>query len=260
MSGLIGSGDLYAAYYGLDGTQGPYELFGNATKFAVSAPIETKSRISRGLSSYGRALDRTAIPGEVTFSFATDEGNPKTLALGLSAQINSETAQSSGTQAPTTAAVLSSNWTALAHHRVSAVVVIKTDPGPDPIDPDDDVVTTYQLGRDYEVISELGWIRRTTNSTIGVSDNVQISYAYAATSMVRIIPASQPIIRARFVFDGRNLTTGRRMKVTIANGQVSSSAEIDLLSQDYLSLEFMGAALPSPIANEPDYFIDMESA
>lgn len=258
MSGFIGSGDLYVAYYDAAGTLGDKKLFGNATKFALTTAIETKSRISRGRDNYGRAIDRVSIPGESTFMISTDEANPETLALGMAAEINATTVREQGTQAAGTAAVLPAVWTPLAHHHVSNVVVTKTAPGVDPVDPADDVVTTYQLGRDYEIVAELGWIRRVATGTIGATDEVKISYAYAATNSVTIIPASQPIIRGMFIFSGKNLNTGRNIKVTIPNGQISSSSEVDLLSQEFLALEFSGTALQPTDGSEAvsiEYFV-----
>ena len=225
--GFIGAGDVYMnpLVGGVaQGWVGPFE----ATKFEIKPNVELKEQTSRGKNTYGQVIESVALgqPADLSIEFA--EVNKSTLATALLAT-SSAFSQTSATVADQAFVAKKGVWVPVTKQKISAVVVKNTGG-----------VTTYQLGIDYIVNADLGWIKILPGSVIVDNAALLVSFIAGALTGTSLAGATQTDVRAMFKFDGKNQVDGLGCQVTIYEGIIAADSAFDFLADDFNTVSLPG--------------------
>jgi len=236
--GFLGSGDVYLDIF-VDGVStglvGPFE----ADKFELKANSELKERTSKGKGRYGQITASAAIPKPFDLNLTLSEADKTGLAIALLGTAEALT-QASGTL---TAADVTSKpdvWVPIGKGKVT-LTSVKDHTG----------ATTYTVGTDYLLNSELGLLKVLSTGTIPANEVVKVTGSYAAISGSKIRGNVQASIRASVVFDGVNLADDRPTIVRVPEAVFASDAAVDLLGDNFVDVPLKGRPVTPAGYNEP---------
>lgn len=234
MSGILCAGDVY--FDRLDSAGAPtgvVYLF-DSKKFAITEPVETKTRESKGRDTYGQNRAVVTIKKGATVDIEGDEVNGKVLALQLMGDI-AALAQGSGTVTAAAVTLKQNVFNQLPWVNIAEAGTVLTDSA---------AATTYVEGTDYIMHRRLGWIQPITPAAAAAGN--KLSYAYSAITGEVIAGGSRPIIRGRLILDGINLENEKPIIVDIDEARLAPKGEIDFASDN-----FAKAALGGPLITQP---------
>jgi len=242
MSGFLGKGSLF-----LDrDLTGGYIDAGNAVKFEINeTAADEKERISRGLDSYGQALDSVVVPKPATISIEIDEMQAANLAIALRGLITQTTVTAGTVTAEEVTAGLD-KFVPLANGDVSSVIV-----------KDSTDTTTYVEGTDYVLNARLGWIEALSTGSISDTDVLHIDYSYGAKTYYKITGSKEAFIKTALVLDGQNQVNGKNCKVTIYEARIRPQGAVDFLANDYVKLS-LGGLLITPAGKTEPYTVEYD--
>lgn len=221
--GFIGAGDVYIARFNsttgvFDSYQGPFET----AKFEIAASADLKEQISKGRFTYGQVTAAASIPKPVDFNVDFAQIDKTTLAIAL--QGSSSVTTQVVTAINDTVVVQLDGWVQMAHTNIDPVAfVVKDATGTD----------TFVQGVDYLVNFEIGFLKALSTGTITAAESVKVTGNTLAGTSVVIAGATDPQIRAKFLFDGINFVDGLPCKVECPDALMSSSAAFDFLAADF---------------------------
>ena len=233
MDSFLGAGNLYLDRLASDGTsQGLKQV--SVSKFELSTESELKEQISKGRDDFGQVLASVNLPGKTKINLTFDQVDSDVLAMAFMGTATALT-QASGSVADQDFVAIADRYVELGKEVVTNVVV-----------KDETDTTTHVVDVDYIVEPTLGLIQAVAGGGITDGATLHVSFDHAEITGKKVEVGNNPIIRARLVLDGKNLTNGKRCKVVIAKARFSSSAV-----NDYLSGEFFEAPLEG-LAEIPD--------
>lgn len=237
--GFLGAGDVYMdrqvnGVY--TGRKGPF----SASRFEIKANSELKEKQSRGRATYGQVVASAALPRPFDLNITFDNLDSEGLALALMGTVGA-LSQSSGTVSNEAVdGVVRDTWISLSKAAISSVVVSNTAGS-----------TTYVAGTDYLVNPQMGWIKVLPTGAITEGQDLLVDFSHDAITGKEIKGAVQPIIRARFVFDGVNFADGLPVIVTVHEAAIASDAAIDFLSEDFGEVPLPGRMVTPAGFTEP---------
>jgi hypothetical protein len=235
--GFIGAGDVYISRF--DQTTGlfePYQGPFETSKFEIGASADLKEQISKGRFTYGQVTAAASIPKPVDFNvdFAQIDKTTMAIALQGSGAVVTNAVQTI-TDQPITASL--DAWVQTPFTNIDPVAFsVKDTLGTD----------TFVLGTDYEMNFEMGLFKALSGGAITAAESVKITGATLAVTAVVISGATDPQIRAKFLFDGINFVDGQPTKVECFDALVSSSAAFDFLASDFNKASLKGRLVTPP--------------
>lgn len=235
--GFIGAGDVYISRFDqatgvFDPYQGPFET----SKFEIGASADLKEQISKGRFTYGQVTAAASIPKPVDFNVDFAQIDKTTMAIALQ---GSGAVVTSTVQTITDVDVIASldAWVQLDFTNIDPTgFTVKDTAG----------AVTFVVGTDYEINFEMGLLRAISGGAITDAESVKISGATLAVTAVVISGATDPQIRAKFLFDGINFVDGQATKVECFDALVSSSAAFDFLASDFNKASLQGRLVTPP--------------
>jgi hypothetical protein len=247
--GFLGAGDLYTARFNsstglFDAYKGPFE----AGKFEIKPNTDVKDLVSKSRANYGGLLESVNLPKPFDFTAEMRNIDKDAMAIALLGTTAPLT-QTSGTVtsgSPESVVATLDGWSKLAHLVVSSVVVKNAGD-----------TTTYVLGTDYVVNSQLGWIKPLSTGSIVDASTMHVSYGYATiASTTRISGGTSPQIRAKMMLDGVNFVDGSKCIVEALEVTVAASSAFDFLADDFNSLTLAGR-MKTPVGGTTPFTVDL---
>lgn len=104
-------------------------------------------------------------------------------------------------------------------------------------------IATYTVDEDYTLNARLGLIEVLSGGLISNGQTLKVSYTWAAETGYKITGATQPVVKARLLLDGKNDYNGEAVRVDVWEAQLSPSNEVDFLADEFASLDFDGKML-----------------
>lgn len=245
--GFLGAGDLYVARIvgGVQqGWKGPYET----AKFECTTASELKRLVSKSKANYGGIIESVPIAQPPTFSAEFVRIDKESLILAFLGTEAAET-QSSGNVSNEAIAIGTdfNAWHPLSKFKVSTVVVT-----------DVAGTTTYDVGDDYLINAELGWIKIVEGGAITASSTIHVDFAHAASTGVSIRGSTNSQIRAAFKFDGINQVDGLPTIVDVWEAVLTSSGAFDFLADDFNKVPLNGE-LKTPLGKTEPFVVTLRN-
>jgi hypothetical protein len=216
----IGKGKLLFKEKG----QTNFHDFGNCTDFKVTTAIDKKEHYSSRSGTKTKDAEKV-IQQTATGSFTLDDLLNENLRIYLMAIAVHDVAQSSGSAASQAVVAELDKWIDLGKLKISNVVVT-----------DETDATTYVLGTDYELDTEVGLIRPLSGGNIGDGDTLHVSYDYADVTTKKMSAASTTTIEGHIYF----VADPPAGKIADIKGYVALSPKGDLstIGDDFTNIQF----------------------
>lgn len=226
--GYLGSGDLYMARYVggvLQGMQGPFE----ASKFEIKPNSEVKELVSKGRSTYGQVIESVSVPQPADLTVDLTEVNKESMAIALfgTVAVISQTAGSWSTAIDV--ATKHGEWVALP--KAAILTLVAKDPT---------ATTTYVLGEDYLLNTEMGWIKTLATGDIGATETLKVTGTYDDITGSEIKGMTNNDVRVKFVLHGRNFADQLPAIVTVYEAVISADSAFDFLGDEFGTVSLPG--------------------
>ncbi len=225
----LGSGDVYIDRLDSNNTPTGYRLEGSVKDFQIQVENEIKEQISKGRSTYGQVLATAVIPGKPTVSFTLQKVSSTNMAMAVlgAAVTGSQAAGSVEAEAATISAL--GVYVALSKAKISNVVV-----------QDATDTTTYDEGVDYQVDYDLGMIMAISGGAITAADVLHVDFDHAAYDYSDITGNSDPNIKVRIRFGGKNFVDGKTLDAVCFQVALRPTSALQLLSDDFMEVALEG--------------------
>ena len=228
MAGYLLEGDLYVDLYD-QGVLTGLTFWEGVAKFAMKPNSELKEQISKGRNKYGQIVASVPIIKPTDFNLSISSVTPSMLASALQGTV-AALSQSAGSATDQVGVAKKGGFIDLGKRNLTNAVVVTNSAAS----------VTYVLNTDYKVNYAMGLVEILSGGAITEAQSLKIDYAWNATSGNLIKGGTKPLIRAKFVLDGLNLNTGKNEVITVWEAAMTSDAEIDFMSDDFISPSFTG--------------------
>lgn len=246
--GLILAGTVYMAPIDSTGARGKLVQVGNTTKLSIKPNSSKQEQKSKMRGTYGTALTTVMLPDPSDFGMTMqriDKANLLYQFLGTEATF----AQTAGAVVDEAVTAVQGGWVKLAGEKVSAVVVKNTAGS-----------TTYVLGTDYTLNTDLGMIQVLATGTIADASALKVSYTKAAiTDGWAINGSTKASIRAYVLLDGENIATGELVTGEFYDVMLTPDQEIDFLADNLVEIGLSGS-MTKPSSKPAAYQVRGRSA
>lgn len=226
---FLGAGDVYIARYvsgAFEDYKGPFEC----DQFEIKPNVDLKEKVSKGRSTYGQVIESVTIPQPADLTVALSEVNKEAFAIAMLGTV-AALAQSSGSLSNEAVVVKLGAWRPLTKAALTESSINVTNTAG---------TTTYVNGVDYIVNPQLGWIKALVGGGISDGQTVHVDVNYTAITGSEIKGMTDPTLRARFKFDGKNFADGLPVIVTVHEAVVAADSAFDFLSDDFASIVLPG--------------------
>lgn len=241
--GLILAGNVYMAPLDSAGNRGTLRMVGNTTKLAIKPNSTKKEQKSKMRGSYGSAITTVMLAEPSDFSMTLqkiDKTNLMYQFLGSEATYS----QSAGSVVDEAVTAVLDGWVKLAGEKISAVVVTNSAAS-----------TTYVLGTDYELNTDIGMIRAIPGGAITDAQALKVDYTKAAIADGWAINGStKASIRVYVLLDGENIATGELIQGEFWDVVLTPDQEIDFLSDNLVEIGLNGS-MQIPSAKPSAYVV-----
>lgn len=219
------SGDLLGRKYG---SNEPFQKLGNVTELKTDTKVKEYTLNSTGRDDYGQAIETetTPEPTKITLKFNTfdKEGLARAL-MGEAVDLNNSPKSFDG---ETLTAGL--GWIKLQHDDIDPENFTLTNPeDSQPIDK-----STYELN------PRLGMIRFNANSELEAGASVTANGKTKGTAGFSIDANTLQSLPLELYLDGKDRITGKNGKLWIPHTKLSSSGDIDWMSEKWWEAGFEG--------------------
>ncbi|MGI2222356.1 hypothetical protein [Shewanella oncorhynchi] len=248
MNGLLVAGNFFVDRLNAQGQStgiiGPI----NTTKLAIKTDADEKVRPSKKKDSYGQALSvvKIAKPVEVEWSF--DDQPAELIAMAL---LGDTQVLNTGSGTLTDEAVTlpdNQRWIQLPESNFAALgFVVKKD------------AATLVLGTDYEVNYALGLVRAVKGGDIEAGGAVTVTGQHNAISGTLIRGGINAQTRARLFGEGKNLETGKPIKLEIFDASLSPTAALDFAASEFVSATLAGKAQLVAGKDHPFEYLELDA-
>lgn len=241
MSGILCAGDVYMDRFDAAGVSTGLILLADAKQFEINEPSEDKDRILRGRDTYGQLGDSVKVKKPAELKIKIDEISAAALGLALLGTVTAPT-QASGTVTDAAYVLKRDIWVPLVHQYINATGFSVAHTTGTPV---------YTEGTDYKVNRQLGLVLALSTGAITDGQSVKISYGRAAATGSIIAGGAQPIVKARFLLDGKNLANQRDIVVDVDEATISPGEAVDFASENYVSVTLNGKMRTLPGKTAP---------
>lgn len=107
------------------------------------------------------------------------------------------------------------------------------------------------LTTDYTLNTRLGMVKAVSTGAIVAGETLNVDYTWAAQDGYDIVGATQPIVKCRFLLDGKNDVTGKKCIVDVYEANVKPSSPIDFLSEEYAEVTLEGTMVTPSGLSQP---------
>lgn len=224
----LGSGDVYLDRLDADNNPTGYQLEGSAKDFEIQVENETKEQVSKGRSTYGQVLATATIPGKPIVKMTLQKVSSVNMAMAVLGAATSGS-QASGSVADEEVTAKQGIFVELSKAKLSNVVV-KNSVGD----------TTYEEGVDYHVDYDLGFVMATKTGDIADAADIKVSFDHAAFDYSDITGNTDPNIKVRIRFGGKNFVDGKTLDCTCFQVALRPTSALGLLSDDFMEVALEG--------------------
>jgi len=222
MAGTLLAVDAYISRFDAGVNVGAFGPI-NLQSLSITQPEpETITRISKMRSSYGQALDSVSRPQPTEVSFITDETAPDVLSMAMLGQ-PATYAQSAGTDVAGTFTAKHDRWVAIGKNNLTAFSI-----------------ATKVEGTDYEIVMDAGLVKVLSTGSIADDSTVNYEASYPAREGQDIVFGTDSVLQVAITGIGVNQATGQRMDFEVYQANISPSGGLELISDEFLTLEFSG--------------------
>lgn len=227
----LGSGDVFVDLLDEDNATTGYRLEGSVKGFEIQVENEIKEQISYGRETRGQVLATAVIPGKPMLRFTFQKLSSVNMAMAVlgAAVSGSQTAGEVTAASPQNVTAKPGFYVDLGKAKISDLVV-----------KDATDTTTYVEGTHYLVDDDLGMIMVIAGSGIDEDDVLHASYSYAAYSYSDITGNSNPNIKVRIRFAGKNYVDGKSLVGNFFQVALRPTSALPLISDDFIELAIEG--------------------
>lgn len=209
-------------------------------KLAIGEEAEIKTLKSKGRDTYGQVIAAVTLKKTPTLELTLMEVNPRALAMALLGDLATGTQQNTYiTDDPVT--LIPGMWVPLTYRDLSPSGAVSVSAG----NPPSTVPST-----DYQMNFRLGMIRY-IGTDFTVPTPAVVSYQLSSVSWRRIAGSVRPTVRVSIILDGKNLVSGKDVRVIIDEATITPTKAIDFMSDDWAELAFKGEMRTLPNKTSP---------
>lgn len=245
---FLGAGDLYLARQ-VNGVfedySGPYEC----SKFEIKPNVNVIEQTSKGRSTYGQVIETVALQQPADLSIDLTEVNKESMAIALLGT-TAAVSQAAGTMNNQAVSIKHDKWVSVTKHKLVASSVVVTNVAG---------TTTYTVGTDYIVNTELGWIKALSTGTIPANATVHVDATYDASAGTEIKGSTQAQLRVRVKLDGKNFADDTPCIVTCHEVVVAPDAAFDFLSDSFATVTLPGR-MKTPTGFTEPFTVELRNA
>lgn len=224
----LGSGDVYIDRLDNNNTPTGYRLEGSVKDFEIQVENEIKEQVSKGRATYGQVIATAVIPGKPTAKFTLQKVSSTNMAMAvLGAAVDGS--QASGSVADEAVTAKLGVYVAMTKAKISNLVV-----------KDVTDATTYEEGVDYQVDYDLGMIMVISGGAISADDVLHCSFDHAAYDYSDITGNSDPNIKVRIRFGGKNFVDGKSLDAVCFQVALRPTSALQLLADDFMEVALEG--------------------
>lgn len=215
---------------------------------SIEETTELKTRTSKRRDTYGQVTSTVSLKQPGKLKVTLNEVNPDTLAvvlLGTTATL----AQTAGDVTGEKVTLIPNRWVQLGKSNISAngtgtEITIATD---------EDTPVSIPL-TDVEINHRTGMIKY-IGSTLAEATACTIGYSYGVVSGTRVSGSVKPTVKMRVMLDGKNIVTGKDVRVVIDEATLTPASPIDFMSDDWGEIVLEGEMTTLPGKTSP-YTVD----
>ncbi len=203
---------------------GGYRMVGNVYPLSLNVSTEQKKQMSAMRATFGQTLHTKTKITEIVGSAIFREWYAANFAWALAGE-EVEMVGSGGSATAESVTLIDGEWVRLEFKGVSAVAI-----------------TGSVIDVDFEVNGPLGLLRMITGGNLSEGAE-SVDYTYAAESGYQVNIGTQAQVRVAMMIDGENLESGEPVHCEFDSVVLSSSAEINLISDPDSDFDEMPFAL-----------------
>lgn len=214
---------LSGVYQGLTRMPGPAKFQTKPNSTLIEATTKEKGK-------YGQLVASAAVgkPAEIALGFSSI--SPASLAIALQGGLAAYN-QGSGNVTAQAMTAKTGTWLELGKRNIGDIgFAVKNAAG----------TTPYAPGTDYAVNYDAGLLYIVPGGAIPDASAIHVDFAYAAVSGSKITLGTQTQIRARILFDGRNLFDQVPLQLEVFEAVLTSDSALDWLSDKPIDLSMKG--------------------
>lgn len=243
--GFLGAGSVQFAIIE-NGIAVGYGTPRETSKFEIKPSTDLKELVSKGKDTYGQIIETVAISKPSVVTISLREADYENLLLALMGSDGLGANQAAATVVDETVVIKIGKYTELAHKNLQATGLVLTNSA---------ATVTYVLGTDYEVIYLTGQIRAIAGGAITEGQSCKLDYSAAAYTSKKIMGATQNSIRARILFNGKNMADNTPVLLTAWEGLFSPESAFDLLANDFGEVTLKGQ-LKTPVGKTSPFEVE----
>lgn len=227
----LGSGDVYIDRLDADNNPTGYRLEGSVGDFSINVENEIKEQTSKGRNNYGQVIATATIPGKPTVSFTLQKVSSTNMAMAVlgAATSGSQSAGTVESASPESVTAKHGMYVDLDYVKISNLVV-----------QDESESTTYVEGTDYYVDEDLGMLMALASGNSSDAEVLHVSYDYAAYDYSDITGNTDPNIKVKIRFGGKNFVDGKSLDAICHQVSLRPTSALGLISDDFVELALEG--------------------
>lgn len=244
--GFIGAGDVYMERFvaGVSqGLKGPFY----AGQFEIKPNVDKKEQTSKGRNDYGQVLESVSKQKPAGFTLELIEVNTEALTIALLGTANNS-AQTAGTLTAQPVTVKLDSWVPVSKESIGAVVSVTHTTG----------APIYVEGVDYDINRPLGLLKAKVGGAILDAASVKVTAPYFAIASTKISGATNTDIRAKLIFDGKNLVDGLPCIVTVWEAIIAADSAFDFLADDFNKVKLPGT-MKTPTGKTEPFVVELRT-
>lgn len=219
----------------------------NVEQLELKPEFEKIQRTSKNKSTFGKSLGSVTEAKPTSLKLKFDEVTAQVLAEALGAELNvlNQSATTFTDFEVTLHAASTGGWSELGAKQINqAGFTVKQG------------ATPLTLGVDYEIKWAAGLIRPLVGGAMAAGGAVLVTGSALALEGHRLTGGEVQEVNWRVILDGTNIDSGENVHLEIPLAQVASSAELNLLQNEYLAPEFEGVCSIAQ-GKDKDYYLDI---
>lgn len=243
--GFLGAGGVQLSLIVAGVAQG-YGAPRETSKFEIKPNSEIKELTGKNKEAYGQPIESVGVPKSSDVSITLREADYENLLISFMGSDGVGINQASAAVTGEVVAMKIGRFTELANRNLASVGFALTNT---------DATTTYTKDVDYEVIYLTGMVRALEGGAITDLQSCKVTYTAGAMTSKKILGATQTSIRAKILFNGKNLADETPVLVTCWEGIFTPDSAFDLLADDFGEVTLTGK-LKVPVGKTSPFEVD----
>lgn len=246
--GFLGAGSLQFSLI-VNGIAMGYGAPRETSKFEIKPNSDIKELTSKGKESYGQIIETVGIakPADVTITLL--EADYQNLMLSFMGSDGVGANQASAAVTEEVVVMKLDKYVELAKRNLVGTGIVLTHTTGLPV---------YTQGVDYDVIYLTGQIRALVGGVITDLQSCKVDYTANAFTSKKIMGGTQPDLRAKILFSGKNLADDTPVLITCWEGMFTPDAAFDLLADKFGEVNLKGR-LKTPLGKASPFEVEFLS-